>query len=658
MNRRARIILGGLAAVYLLIVFRAFHIQVLGVRGIRERGEKQYCVKIPLVPRRGAILDRAGNELAVSLSTKSVFVQPVKLRSPAKAATILSRRLDRSRSALGKLFDPEKSFVWVARQIPSSTADEAVQAVRESLCGGKGDCGIGTVEEPKRFYPNRELAASLIGFTDVDSVGLEGLELALDNSLRGEQGYLMCERDALGRILVPADTPVEVNSAGHSVSLTIDRNIQHVAQSELLETVKRYDAKGGTAIVMAPRTGEILAMATVPSFNPNAVAGSRPEARKNRVVTDVMEPGSTFKVFTMASALELGALRMRDRIDCENGSYRVAGRMIHDTHRHRWLTVPEVLKYSSNIGAVKIAEKMDTGRYYEMIREFGFGVPTGIELKGEVSGLIPSRDRFSTIRKATVSFGQGIAATPLQMASAMASVINGGRLMQPFLVREILDPQGRIEFRGTPRELRRTVSPKTSEQMRELLGQVVQEDGTGSQARIEGFRVGGKTGTAQKVEEGTGRYSSTKRVSSFLGFLPLEDPELLILVVIDEPKGEVYGGVVAAPAFNRIAVKTAYYLGIPPADPVRRAVASSKPPPRGERETVRVRKTPVALRGRDTALLMPDLAGLSMGRVVDLMGRFSVNLRLEGSGVVKSQWPRPGAMLVPGAECTVTFGQD
>ena len=658
MNGRARIILGGLAVVYLLIVFRAFHIQVLGVPGIRERGARQYCVKIPLVPRRGTILDRTGNELAVSLSTKSVFVQPVKLPSPRRAADILSPLPDRPRSTLRKLLDSEKGFVWVSRQIPSSKADEAVEAVRKALCAGKGDCGIGTVEEPKRFYPNRELAASLIGFTDVDSVGLEGVELALDNSLRGEHGYLMCERDALGRIIVPADTPVEVNSAGNSVSLTIDRNIQHVAQSELLDTVKRYDAKGGTAIVLSPRTGEILALATVPSFNPNALAGSPPGARKNRAVTDVMEPGSTFKIFTLASALEMGTLRMGDRIDCENGSYRTHGRVIHDTHRHGMLTVPELFKFSSNIGAVKIAERMDSGRFYGMIRSFGFGTSTGIELKGEVSGLIPSRDGFTPIRKATVSFGQGIAATPLQLASSMASVVNGGRMMKPFLVREILDPQGRIVYRGQPRELRRTLSPKTSAQMREILGKVVEEDGTGAQARIEGFRVGGKTGTAQKVEEGTGRYSPTKRISSFVGFLPLPDPELLILVVIDEPRGEVYGGVVAAPAFNRIAVKTAYYLGISPTESIRTAVAKAEAPEDRAPGPGNGRRTPVALKGRDAALLMPDLAGLSMGRVVDLMGRFSVNLRLEGSGVAKVQTPRPGVVLVPGTECTVTFGKD
>lgn len=658
MNRRARIILGGLAAVYLLIVLRAFQIQVLGVRGIRERGARQYSVKISLVPKRGAILDRTGNELAVSLSTKSIFVQPAKLSAPGVAAKVLSRRLARPAGELRKLLSSEKSFVWVGRQLPSSTADEAVETVRKALGVRKGDPGgggIGTVEEPKRFYPNRELAASLLGFTDVDSVGLEGVELALDKYLRGEASFLVGERDARGRIIVPADTPVEANSAGHSISLTIDRNIQHLAQSELAEAVKRHSAAGGTALVLSPRTGEILAVATVPSYNPNSVSKAPPGARKNRAITDVFEPGSTFKVFTLASALELGAVDVRERIDCENGSYRCGGRTIRDTHKHGAITVPEVLKFSSNIGSVKIAERMDTGRFHDMIRAFGFGTPTGIELVGEVSGILPPRKGFGGIRRATVSFGQGIAVTPLQLASAMASVVNGGRMMKPYIVREIVDPDGKVVFRGEPREMRRTISPKTSAQMREMLGTVVQEDGTGTQARIKGFLVGGKTGTAQKVEVGTGRYSPTKRVSSFIGFLPLQDPELLILVVIDEPNGQVYGGVVAAPAFNQIAVKTAYYLGIQPTEPVLGAVARAPREPPGE---PRLRVTRVALRGGDAALVMPDLRGLSMGRTVDVMGRYAVRLRLVGSGVAKSQSPEPGELLVPGSECTVVFGGD
>ena len=386
MTSRARLILGGLLFLYVLVVLRAFQIQVLGVREIRDRGAKQYCSNIPLLPKRGVILDRTGTELAVSVATKSIFVQPAKLRDPDKAADLLAPRVSRSARELRKLFAGEKGFVWVRRQMPSTAAEEAVREVKQALCAldpeahGKPSAvdGIGTVEEPKRFYPNRELAASLVGFTNLDSEGMEGVELSLNRYLRGERGFLLCERDARGRLIVPATTPVEVNSKGHSVALTIDRNIQHVAESELQAAVKKYNARGGMAVVLSPGTGEILAMATAPSFNPNAPAGAPAEARKNRSLTDSFEPGSTFKVFTLASALELGAVSTTDRFFCENGSYHYAGKVIHDTHRYGWLTAPEVVKFSSNIGITKINERMDGNRFYDMIRAFGFGSRTGI----------------------------------------------------------------------------------------------------------------------------------------------------------------------------------------------------------------------------------------------------------------------------------------
>jgi len=403
-------------------------------------------------------------------------------------------------------------------------------------------------------------------------------------------------------------------------------------------------------VVLSPGTGEILAMATAPSFNPNAPARAPVEARKNRSLTDSFEPGSTFKVFTLASALELGAVSTTDRFFCENGSYHYAGKVIHDAHRYGWLTASEVVKFSSNIGITKINDRMDRNRFYDMIRAFGFGSRTGIELQGEVPGLAPSRRGFeSRIRRATVSFGQGISVTPLQMAVGMAAVINGGKVMKPYLVREIRDPEGKTVFRGEPQELRRVLSPKTSAQMREILGKVVEEDGTGMQARIKGFLVGGKTGTAQKVEPGSGRYSATKRTASFIGFLPLNDPKLLILVVIDEPRGQVYGGVVAAPAFNQIAVKTAYYLGIQPTETA--ALAAARPPG----PSAPGRATPVSTAHTAGAMVMPDLSGLSMGRVVDIMGGYSVKLSLNGSGVSRAQAPAPGVVLVPGTECSVTF---
>jgi cell division protein FtsI (penicillin-binding protein 3) len=645
MRTRARLILGVLVSLYALVVLRAFQIQVLGVRAIRDRGAKQYCSTIPLLPKRGVILDRTGTELAVSIATKSIFVQPAKLRDPARTADLLAPRVSRSAGELRKLFAREKAFVWVRRQMPSTAAEEAVREVKLALCAldpetrGKPSAidGIGTVEEPKRFYPNRELAASLVGFTNLDSEGMEGIELSLDRYLRGERGSLLCERDARGRLIVPATTSVEVNSKGHSVALTIDRNIQH-------------SARGGIAVVVVPGTGEILAMAMAPSFNPNAPGGAPAEARKNRALTDSFEPGSTFKVVTLASALELGAVGTTDRFFCENGAYHYAGKVIHDTHRYGWLSAPDVLKFSSNIGITKINDRMDGNRFYDMIRAFGFGSTTGIELKGEVAGLAPSRKGFeSRLRRATVSFGQGISVTPLQLVTGMAAVVNGGKVMKPYLVREIRDPEGKTVFRGEPQELRRVLSPKTSAQMREILGKVVEEDGTGTQARIKGFLVGGKTGTAQKVEAGSGRYSATKRTASFIGFLPLNDPKLLILVVIDEPRGQVYGGVVAAPAFNQIAVKTAYYLGIQPTE----AAALSASRPSGP--AVPGHATPVSTARNVGALVMPDLSGLSMGRVVDIMGGYSVKLSLNGSGIARAQTPTPGAVLGPGTECSVTF---
>jgi cell division protein FtsI (penicillin-binding protein 3) len=652
MSGRARIIFGGLLAVYALIVLRAFHIQVLGASGLRERSARQYGAKIPLIPKRGAILDRTGSELAVSLSTKSIFVQPAKLSDPRAAAEILARRAALSPAELQRLFASGKSFVWVRRQIASATADEAVREARESQRRGRvsGDGGIGTVEEPKRFYPNRELAAALLGFTNLDSEGIEGVELSLDKYLRGERAYLVGERDARGRVIVPPSAPVEADSRGHTVTLTIDRNIQHVAESELREAVERHAARGGTAVVMRPGTGEILALATHPSYNPNAPASAPPEARRNRAITDCFEPGSTFKVFTLASALESGDIRASSRFDCENGAYRVGGRVIRDVHRHGVLSVPEILKYSSNIGVVKIGETVDPGHFHDMIRTFGFGTRTGVELAGEIGGIVPSREAFTPIRRATVSFGQGIAVTPLQLITAMASVINGGRMMKPYIVREILDPEGRVVYRGKPTNLRRVVSPGNSALLRDMMGDVVQADGTGKQARIKGFLVGGKTGTAQKVEPGTGRYSPDKRVASFIGFLPLRDPELIILVTIDEPKGEVYGSVVAAPAFNRIAVKTAYYLGLAPTEAAFEAVARTR--------DAAPKKAPVmkvAMGRADGAAVMPDLAGLSMGRVVDIMAQYPVKLTLAGSGVARAQVPGPGTVLAPGTECTVTF---
>ena len=667
MITRARLVLGVILFLYIIVVARAFHIQVLGVKGIRERGARQYGTSIPLMPKRGVILDRMESELAVSVSTKSIYVQPGKLKDTKKAAAILAPKVGRSALELKKLFEEEKGFIWVRRQMQSTAAEEAVREVKEAMAalepGRHGKAlsveGIGTVEEPKRFYPNRELAASLLGFTDRDCVGIEGVELAMDNYLRGERSHLFCERDARGKLIVPASAAVGVNSKGHSVVLTIDRNIQHIAEKELQAVVDKYRAREGIALVLSPKTGEVLAMATAPSFNPNTPSKAPADARRNRPLTDSYEPGSTFKAFTLASALEMGSIRSGDRFFCENGSYVYEGNTIRDTHKYGWLSVRDIMKYSSNIGVIKINDQMDGSRFYDMIRSFGFGARTGVELKGEVQGIVPSRSGFENrIRRATISFGQGISVTSLQLAAGMSAVINGGKMMKPYIVREIRDPEGNTIYRGKPQELRRVLSPKTSEQMREILGSVVQEDGTGAQARVNGFLVGGKTGTAQKVEPGGKGYSADKRIASFIGFLPLRDPELLILIVIDEPRDSVYGGVVAAPAFNQIAVKTAYYLGIQPTEQII-AAKSERREKSGPREAQlspgAIPVTAISTSAPSGPMIMPDLTGLSMGRVIDVMNRYPVQMSMKGSGIARVQTPAPGALLSPGAKCSVRF---
>jgi len=552
----------------------------------------------------------------------------------------------------------------------STVAEEAVREVKEAMAalepGGRGKAslvdGIGIVEEPKRFYPNRELAASLLGFTNRDCVGIEGVELAMDNYLRGERSHLFCERDARGRLIVPAGAEVDVNSKGHSVMLTIDRNIQHIAEKELQAVVDKYRAREGIVLVLSPKTGEVLAMATVPSFNPNTPSTVPAEVRRNRPLTDSYEPGSTFKVFTLASALEMGTIRGSEKFFCENGSYVCDGRVIRDTRKHGWLDVRDIMKYSSNIGVIKINEHMNVKRFYDMILAFGFGARTGIELKGEMQGIIPSREDFDNrLRRATVSFGQGISVTPLQLATGMSAVINGGKMMKPYIVREIRDPEGNTVYRGKPQELRRVLSPKTSGQMREILGGVVHDGGTGAQAMVKGFLVGGKTGTSQKVEPGKKGYSPDKRIASFIGFLPLHDPELLILVVIDEPRESVYGSVVAAPAFNQIAAKTAYYLGIQPTESI--VVAKSEQSGKtGPNEALfsagSVPVTTVSMTTSAGPMIMPDLTGLSMGRVIDVMNRYPVQMSMKGSGIARSQTPAPGVVLSPGAKCSVQFAQE
>ena len=349
---------------------------------------------------------------------------------------------------------------------------------------------------------------------------------------------------------------------GNSVVLTIDKTIQYTAEKELAVAVRKSGAKGGTAIVMDPKSGEVLAMANYPQFNPNDLSSTSQAALKNRAIVDTYEPGSTFKVFLLAAALEEGVVKPGDKFNCENGSMELAGKVIHDTHKHGALTVREIMKFSSNIGSAKIAAKLGKERFYDYITSFGFGSPTGIELNGEGSGILRSMKTWSNLELATLSFGQGVSATPIQLTTAFSAIANGGYLMKPYLVKDILDRDGKVIKSNQPQIVKKVISGDTASKVTEMLRDVVAEGGTGTEAALNGYDVAGKTGTAQKVSGGRG-YRENKHVASFIGFVPAESPELVVLVAIDEPEGIQYGGIVAAPAFRAISETSLRYLNSP-----------------------------------------------------------------------------------------------
>ena len=536
-----------------IIAGRAFQLQVLKRDQLCKLAERQYKKNIPLVPKRGTIYTRGYEELAVTVEVDSIYAEPDSIDTPKLTAKRLASLLPLSRKELEDNLSSSKSFVWLARKVTPSTI-ERVKSLNIR--------GIGFVKENRRFYPNGELASHAVGFSGIDGTGLGGIELAHDAQIKGKNELVRAERDAFGKRTLPMDFGFEDSLAGNSVVLTIDKTIQYTAEKELAEAVRKSGAKGGTAIVMDPKSGEVLAMANYPQFNPNDLSSCSQAALKNRAIVDTYEPGSTFKVFLLAAALEEGVVRPGDKFNCEKGSMELAGKVIHDTHKHGTLTVREIMKFSSNIGSAKIAAKLGKERFYDYITSFGFGSPTGIELNGEGSGILRSMKTWSKLELANVSFGQGVSVTPLQLTTAFSAIANGGYLMKPYLVKDILDRDGKVIKSNQPQIVKKVISGDTASKVTEMLRDAVAEGGTGTEAALNGYDVAGKTGTAQKVSGGRG-YAENKHVASFIGFVPAESPELVVLVAIDEPEGIQYGGIVAAPAFKAIAETSLRYLNSP-----------------------------------------------------------------------------------------------
>jgi cell division protein FtsI (penicillin-binding protein 3) len=543
------------AGLFGAVARRAYRLQVGDEsERLRAMAEEQYLREIELPPRRGRILDRNGAELASTADVDSIYCNPRRLSDPRDAAQKLARILGLDRKELAVKLGQRRFFAWVKRKV----TPEEVDAVK-----GLGLPGMGFVREPRRFYPNRMLAATVMGYSGADGKGLDGVELALDKSLRGQSSSVQGIRDALGRDLFVDGMGETATAAGSDVVLTIDRYLTFVAERAITAAQEQYGAKGVVAIVMDPRSGDLLVMASAPSYNPNDPSGATALGARNRVITDAFEPGSTMKTFTIAAALDAGAVRPDDRFDCMMGKMTVGKYTVHDTHPHGALTVAEVFKYSSNIGATKIARRLGRQRLSEALARFGFGRSTGLGLPGERAGVLRSVDKWGDIGFANLSFGQGITATPLQIVSALAAIAAGGVYHPPRIVARVVRADGTLEP-VAERPAMRVISEKAARDMTAIMVGVTETGGTARAAAIEGYSVAGKTGTAQKVSGG--HYDSTKWLSSFIGFAPADDPRVAIAVMVDEPQGGHLGGAVAAPIFKEITEQALRYLHVPPSE--------------------------------------------------------------------------------------------
>jgi len=538
---------------FLSVSLRLVDLMVLEHDFFARRANRQHITLQTVEPDRGAIYDARMRELAVNRRAPSFYAVPRKVASASRAAAVLAPVLGVSEARLRKRLASDRNFVWLARKI-----DEATAARIDRLQLGPA---FGFYPEMKRSYPKGSLAAHVLGFVNIDNEGAEGLERAYDDFLRGRGRSKRVGRDAYRRPLSDgADTGVD----GGSLVLTLDEDLQYIVEGELHDALRTWKARAAVSIIMEPETGRVLAMGVSPGFSPERPR--RPSRWRNRTITDVYEPGSVFKAIVAAAALEEGRVRPSDRFDCSAGFIEVGGRRIRDSRRHGVLSFHEIIQKSSNVGMVQVAQKLGPETLYAYIRRFGFGRKTGIDLPGEVAGILHAPSEWSGSSIAAHAIGYEVAVTPLQMLNAYCAIANGGRLMRPYVVSEVLGPDGRVRKRREPEMIRRVVSAGTARRLTAMLETVVQKGGTAVKASILGNSVAGKTGTARKYDPALGRYSREKYMSTFVGFVPAEAPRLAIIVVVDEPKGDFAGGKVAAPVFRRIAERAMIYLNIPRGD--------------------------------------------------------------------------------------------
>ncbi|AKQ64399.1 Cell division protein FtsI [Myxococcus hansupus] len=644
-------LLFGLFLMLLGVAFgRAVQLQVFEQEKLRGLAQDQYVRHIEIPARRGDIFDRRGAPLAQSVEVDSIWVDPSMLPDVKAASRALSKALKLDADELHARLSRAKRFAWVKRQAkPAEVA--AVKALELP--------GMGFSKEPKRFYPQRELGAHVVGTVGMDGRGLEGLELAFQDELSGQNSSTSGFRDAKGRKLLVQGALDPLQRQGAAVTLTLDRHLQYVAEKSLSRAVEDAKAVAGMAVVLDPRTGELLAVANHPRFNPNTPESSSRTSMRNRAALDTFEPGSTLKSFVVAAALEEKAITADSLFFCENGAWRVGRHTINDTHSYGWLTPQGILQVSSNICMAKIAQTMGREKFVKGYHAFGFAERTGLSLPGEGRGVIPFPK--AEVSLATQSFGQGMTATAVQIAAAYGALANDGVLMRPYLVSKVVDPDGVVLLENRPTELRRVVSTKVARQVVGMLESVVVKGGTATKAAMEDYRVAGKTGTAQKADPVARGYSD-KRIASFVGVVPAESPRAVILVVVDEPKTDVYGGSVAAPAFKEIATAAMAHLAVPPSRTVAPEVAvaavssapaAAKPGAKASGAARTALADAVTETPEPGTVRVPDLQG-EVGReaVVKLLAA-ALEPQVLGSGRVVSQTPAAGSLVEKGARVTL-----
>jgi cell division protein FtsI (penicillin-binding protein 3) len=673
------LILAGVAFLWMTAVFgRLTYLQLIRHSEYMSRAMRQQRRTIEIDPKRGTIYDRNMRPLAMSVPVQSAFAIPSEIKDTAMAARLLSGVLRVPPDSLREKLESGSTFVWIKRKMAQDEA-EAVRSLNLK--------GIYFQEENKRYYPKLDMAAHVLGFVDVDEHGLGGIEYEYDNLIRSKGEKIVVMADARQQKFDGAEAQQD---RGASVVLTLDEKIQYIAERELAAVIQKVHAPAGSVIVQDPSTGAILALANWPKFNPNSATAVPTEARMDRAVSAIYEPGSTFKLVTLAAAFDQNLIRPEEVFNCENGSIVVAGHRIHDHKKYGELTVAEILANSSDVGAIKIALKLGPPRFNDYIHAFGFGSPTGVDLPGESRGLVQRLEHWGSFSIGSISMGQEVGVTPLQMINAVSAVANGGVLYKPRVVVEMRRGEQVLPLEGpsAPAEPRRVIRPETAATMRRLMEGVIL-NGTGKSARLDGWTVGGKTGTAQKIDPATGRYSRTKVIASFTGFAPINNPAVTILVSIDSPEGWPHDGAsVSAPVFKRIAEQVLAYLDVPRDVPLNPRLVQTAYRQNRESDAVAMEDdTPMdfsapaemteqAVKLPDAApvqpqsqapnvtvtmdeggdIAVPDFKGKTMREVADTCMRLGLNPVLVGSSLALQQMPAAGSKVRRGAKIRVEFG--